>query len=316
MMFGRLKRILKESGLCLDSIRLLVWLRSRPMARILFYRFLRLRFSPAILEDVLLQEVGLQEQSKLFSLGMSVLYVGGTYKTTDVNRTSLADDEIEKLACEFHSTRLLEVGVSDGISSKANLKSEEIAEVILTDRFNCFYERHFPLGRIYYDSNKRLMGIKFLFFYLCLCLDSPSNVCNVRRIETVNPVLVEEFGIKSILQFDLFKDKLDAPVSLIKCANILNASYFSSDSIRQAVGNLARSLVSGGYLVISHNNERYENGEAMFVLKKEGRALRLVSNVNGHEVAHLFGDGEKGDGKNKILFLIPSLDLGGQRFNW
>jgi len=313
MMLSQVKHVLRESGLCLDSVRLLDWIKSSPRAKILFFRFLRLRFSPGVLEDALNQAVGSAEKSRLFSLGMSFLNVGNTYKTTGENRTGLADNEIAKLAGGYDTPRLLEVGVSDGISSCNNLRNKSFVEVVLTDRFNCFYEKRMFWGRKYYDSSRRLLGIKFLVFYINLCLERQSDISGTRKIETANPILAEEFGITSIRPFDLFQDRLDEPVNIIKCANILNESYFSGEEIRRAVDNLGLSLSEDGCIVISHNNEKYEDGEALAVLRKKAGGFHLEKELNGHELVQLF----RGDSYQpvtplmKILFLIPSLEVGG-----
>jgi hypothetical protein len=40
--------------------------------------------------------------------------------------------------------------------------------------------------------------------------------------------------------------------------------------------------------VVSQNHEKYDGGEAMFVLRKDGDALTVVESVNDHDAVTLF----------------------------
>ena len=116
---------------------------------------------------------------------------------------------------------------------------------------------------------------------------------DAERIETINPLLVVRGLASQIERFDLFNDVAPEPYSIIKCANILNSSYFPDDVIRCGVENLCRSLAESGFLIISQNNEKYVGGEAVFVLRKEFDGIRMVESVNNHDLACLFQGVEK-----------------------
>ncbi|MBI9079547.1 MAG: hypothetical protein JEY79_07390 [Pseudodesulfovibrio sp.] len=286
---SRLRHVLMESGLCFDRIRLLEWLLKHDRMRVLAFRFLRLRFSPAILSNAVKTSSDLTEAGRLFSLGMSFINVGDTYKTTTSERTVLADEVLSRLAKTLDGPQLLEIGVSDGSSSLNLLRRKDIfSSIILTDRFSHFHVRKIPLGKMFFDGDRCLLGIKLLCFYLNLALEKSSNVSDCSRIETVNPVVEKEGGISVIDQFNLFEDVLEEPVHFIKCSNILNESYFTSEQIVSAVGNLAKSLVLGGRLVVSHNNDKYKHGEAVLVLRNDPSAFCVEENLNQHELAPLF----------------------------
>ena len=288
----RLKHILMESGLCFDRVRLLDWLLTHTLLRTFAFRFLRLRFSPAILKDALRHEVDTDEAGRLFSLGISYINVGDTYKTTRSDRTFLTDNRLLSLAKTLNAPSLLEVGVSDGTSSLALLgKGNHFSRVLLTDKFSHFFERKFPFGSLYYDSESRLLGIKFLCFYINVALSKQHDTSGLSRIETVNPLVVKFYGVGAIGYFDVFKAPLDEPVQLIKCSNVLNMSYFSKKHIIHGLFNLSRSLTENGYLIVSHNNEKYSQGEALLVLVKKSSTLQVIENINSHELSSLFSDG-------------------------
>lgn len=281
--------VLRESGICLDRGRLLDWIVRRESLKILAFRYCRLRFSPAILENVRSLNVSSDERGRLFSQAISYLNVGGTYKTTGSARTQLTDAAILEFAEEYEKPRLLEVGVSDGSSAKSLLRAGDIfSEVILTDRHSVFYKKRIPFGAKFLNGDKCLLGIKFLFFYFFVASRLPRDAQGYEVVQTANPLLQEKYGVGEIDKLDIFTGKASGKVHIIKCANILNQSYFSSKEILEAVTNLARSLVEKGILVISQNNEMYSNGEAFFVLRKESGRLTVVKQVNGHPVTNLF----------------------------
>ena len=310
------KHIFRESGLCLDRPRLLDTIALRPWLRVLAFRFLRLRFSPAILENAEAQPGGTEERGRLYSLAMSHLNVGDTYKTTGRNRTVLADAALGRLAAGYSTPSALEVGVSDGISALGLLRNSALGAITLTDRFPLFHEKPIPLGRVFLNADGRLLGIKFLCFYLNI---GEGPLCDLTRytpIETANPVVRQEFGIQAIQRFDMFHDRLDKPVDLIKCANILNTDYFPDRAIRRAVANLGRNLTKSGHLVISQNNARYPKGEALFILRREDNRLVPAGEENDHDVASLFSEGlslenDRPPEPLRVFFLIPSLEFGG-----
>ena len=288
-MMARLKHLLRESGLCIDRVRLLDAIRKRRWRKVLAFRFLRLRFSPAILEDARRIECSPEERGRLFSLAISYLNVGSTYKTTCGLRTKLADEAVLDIAKGYESPRLLEVGASDGSSALPLLeKRDEFGDIVLTDRHNRFFEKKIPLGRIFLDTKKCVLGIKVLCIYLNIASDVRLKFENCFPIETVNPSLEHFHGLQRIECFDVFDEKRRRPVHLIKCANLLNCSYFSDKDILRAVDNMGRSLVDGGYLVVSQNNEKYAQGEAVFALKKNSAGFGLVHDRNEHEAARLF----------------------------
>ncbi|MBI9080010.1 MAG: hypothetical protein JEY79_09765 [Pseudodesulfovibrio sp.] len=250
---------------------------------------MRYRVSPAILADALKQDVDIEELGRLFALGTSSLKIGKIFKTTGLERTNMADDLLLKIAQEKSKPSLMEIGVSDGSSALGLLiRSDVFGRVVLTDRFSRFYVRKIPFGKVFLDAEERLYGVKLLCFFVFLSPRTVSNVSEYVVIEVVNPILREKYGIKAITRFNMFEDVLDEPVDIIKCANILNKAYFSDEEIHAAVKNICRSLNDGGSIVVTQNNEQYVDGEAGFILRKEGDGVILKEAFNEHYLVNLF----------------------------
>lgn len=286
MSWAKVKDICRRFCVCFDSISFLDWVH-RNNLQTLFFLVLRYRVSPLVLEDVSEHDAELDELGRLYALGISSLKVGNTFKTTGVDRTSIADAMLDRLA--KGSPSLMEVGVSDGSSALGHFSvPERYSRIVLTDRFTRFYIRNIPLGKMFLDSEKRLFGIKFLCFFIYLTPRPVSDDSGYVPMEVVNPILRKRYSVNKIIPFDMFKDALDDPVDIIKCSNILNVCYFPDAELLAALRNLCRSLADRGHLVVSQNNESYEGGEAALLLEKDGHGLRVIKSINSHDLLKLF----------------------------
>jgi hypothetical protein len=291
----RVLDILRKSGPAPDSAFFLRLLRQDGTLKTSLLRFLRLRVSPDALQRVRRMPLPLEERAQLFRQAISLLNVNETYKTTGSDRTRFADEAILKLTAGRDSLRLLDIGVSDGSASLALLSAlPNLREAVLTDLHPVLYGRGPRLFRVFLDGQQRLLGIKLLGLYLNLSFATPLGIQGFETIDTLNPLLAERHGIAAIHPFDALHDQLAEPVEIVKCANILNRAYFSTQQILGAADNLARSLVEGGVLVISHNNGKYAAGEAYLVLEKCGGGLRLLEEQGGHESLDLFRQAQRG----------------------
>ena len=288
MSWAGIKDFLRRFWLCIDNIKLLDWMH-RKNIQLFFFFLLRYRVSPAILTDVLKQDVDTDESGRLFALGTSRLKIGKISKTTGLERTNLADELLLKIARKEDLPDLLEIGVSDGSSSLGLFSLKDVfGRVVLTDRFSRFYERGIPFGKIILDADGRRYGVKFICFFIYLSPILVENIEGYSPIEVVNPILRKRYGIQEITRFNMFEDVLDDPVDIIKCANILNKVYFSDEQLLAAVVNLRLSLNDGGHLVISQNNNSYTDGEAVFVMQKVGSGFQVLESVNEHDIIDLF----------------------------
>lgn len=305
---------LSKSGPCFDSWRFVKMLQKNSLLRTLCLVLFRFRFSPEVLQNIRnAEDLDTAEAGKVFSSAISYVFADGTYKTTSAKRTSLADAEVRQCLSEIDSPSLMEVGVSDGSSSLELLRdSSRVDSIRLTDKHPCFYSRRMKWGRIYYDSNLRRMGFKICGFYLAVS-SSERFKGELDPIETISPLVVGVTNSSTIEQFDVFTGRLSEPVSVIKCANVLNLAYFSKQAILEAVRNLEKNIVEDGFLVISHNNERYTEGEAVVVLQKIKGQLQVVKEYGRHESLGLLTSMlvRPEVGKRKVCLLIPSLEPGG-----
>lgn len=288
----RVLNVLRKSGPAPCSVPILRWVYRGGWSVRFAQRFLRLRLSPDILEHLRALPLPLTERATLFSQAISQINVNETYKTTGLERTRLADAAILRFASGFDSVRLLDVGVSDGSASVHLLQALKNLDVaLLTDLHPVLFRRGYAWLQLFLDGQRRILGIKLLGLYLNLSLDRTLDPAPFQTIETANPLLSENYGISSIRSFNAFTDFLTKPVQIIKCANILNRAYFPDADLRKAVGNLSRSLVPGGVVIISHNNGKYAEGEAYFALQRQGDTLVLVEEKNMHESLLLFQSG-------------------------
>lgn len=306
---GWFKHFLQKSGPCIDSIDFLTWINQQHWSKSLFLRCLRFRFSPALLEDALQKGEG-----NAFSTAISQISTGETFKTTHSGRTIKADKVLMELAANFDQPSLLEVGVSDGSSARTLLENKSIFHrIILSDNHERFYEKYHSWGTTFYNGDKSLIGLKAFGLYLHLLAGNGTNENNLVPIETVNPEIKRLYDVQKIQKFDIFTDVLPEKIQLLKCANILNDSYFSKEQIKSAIDNLGQSLAEGGFLVASHNNEMYSEGEAYTVFQKKHGGMRFLKSINGHTIARFFSETEdKPEGlQQKWLLLIPSLEPGG-----
>ncbi len=288
----RLEHALKESGLCLDRPWLLRRIVGGGALATAALRFLRLKFSPLILDRVRELQLPLEQRAELFTQAISLINARETYKTTGRGRTRLVDAAILRHAEGIRPLRLMEVGVSDGVSCLELLDAlPPHAEAVLTDRHPAFTLRGGGPLCLLLDGCGRVLGLKLFCLYLNLPLALRLDPRRGRMIQTANPLLAEGTPARAVAPFDVCRDAAAEPFQIIKCANVFNRKYFADGTIRAAVANLGRSLAEGGLLFVSQNNARYPGGEAYFALQKRGGDLALVEERNGHEALELFAGG-------------------------
>lgn len=248
-----------------------------------------LRFTPALLDKIAASRASLQDCGERFSKVVSHFRFGRIFKLTSRDRTTIADAMVLRLTAQFTTPRLLEVGVSDGSSAIGLLRQRNLfSSIVLTDRHNMLFRRPFPGGEFFYDSDRNLLSLKFLFLSLDLTSLGLHGDDTLIPVETANPVLRSKYGIRSITRFDMFHDIMEPQVQIIKCANLLNRSYFTNKEMFRAARNLSRSIQEGGYLVVSQNHKGYADGEAAFALRKADGMLRFDEGVHGHMAESLF----------------------------
>lgn len=278
-----LMKTIMRSGPCVDrafALKLYLAALRRPWARRLAIAS-RFRFSPLLLDALRASPLPPGEKAELFSAAMNLFRSGGSYKTTAADRSPLTDAAV--LARLRPGARLLEAGVSDGISALGLLGAAPGAEIILSDRQAAFHASGTLFRRIYGFEDGELF-VKLPCFLLCTGLPAGAPPAGAAEISPLNPAVEAAFPGVKLAAFDVFTGRLERRADVIKCANVLNKAYFGLPDIGRALKNLSSNLEDGGWLVIGHNNPRYEGGEAFLALRREGGALALREERNGHEL--------------------------------
>jgi hypothetical protein len=233
-----------------------------------------------------------------FSKAVATLNSGTTWKTTRTNRHPLTDDLIQK-ACKGRSNILLDVGVSDGITS-----------LELIEKLNGTFERYYVTdisfhtdvilrrGKVYFfDAERRctlaaakrylvyasLKGALFPFDRLARRVLSAAPAYDdrsVNRLPLANPEIraLAKRDPRIIVQdYSVFDSWEGSPPNMIKIANVLNRDYFSADMLRTALFNLRDCLKPGGMLFVTDNRKL----EQISAFEKTGERLVLCERVNG-----------------------------------
>jgi len=270
---------------CLDNIAFLDWI-CRKKLQFWFFRVLRFGFSPELLSKLAGSGAPLSERSRLHTLATSYLRAGNTVKTTGMARTNHADQCVLDEAGKQESPRLLEVGVSDGSSALGLIEKRELfSHIALSDRYPYFMMKRNALGCRFYDVDGQTHGRKVLGLLINPINPISADVEGCTKIQSINPALVEEHGIHSIDFYDVFSSVESIKYDIIKCSNLLNLIYFDAPMIVSAVSNLLKSLNVGGCLIISHNNAKYTDGEAVICLRQisDGK-VGIYHEINDHEL--------------------------------
>ena len=196
----------------------------------------------------------------------------------------MADNYIIEHAKRNSSPSVLEVGVSDGSSALTLLKNRELfSKIKLTDRYPHYFSEEIFLGKRFYDAERKKHGVKRLFFLIDHYSQTEFDTENCARIESINCRL-KDHDVAELTYFNIFTS-VESPVfDIVKCSNVLNQSYFSESQILEAIKNIGSSLNQNGILVLSHNNDKYADSEAVVVLKKNGNTFSVIESLNQHEL--------------------------------
>lgn len=235
-----------------------------------------------------------------FSQAVSAFRVENTWKTTSSLRHTCSDKKICELVSTINKPVILDVGVSDGITSLELIEKNrgKFSKYFVTDLyFAIFYTEQNGVLYVYNPlTHKCIMRIseffniyfqgKNIFPFVNYIVEkiyrrSPNfNLSSVRRLSFCQPDLVKlaEQDNKIILKdYNVLNTWTDEPVDIIKIANVLNSSYFSYDQIKQAIKNLSIALKKNGYLLVVNNgnNERWS-----LYQKNEQSKFTVIENYN------------------------------------
>lgn len=211
-----------------------------------------------------------------FSLAISKINIGGTFKTVRSNRNKRADKEILTILKDRVSINYAEVGCSDG-SATIDIYMKYRDQFQSFDLYD-FYTKFLTAGpwffRPYTNETRRIVYFQFFMFLIYVY---PFNVKSNKRKKQIyfdNPIL-EQSGLK-VHRADIFRSAPPKEYDLIKCSNVLNPCYFTMQEIIKGIKNLKQWLKKEGYLIISHNNTMYEDEESVVVFHKKGKTLQKM----------------------------------------
>ena len=284
----------------MDRISFLDWICKNHL-QYWFFSLLRFGFSPKLLARLADQSNSytLDDYTRLHTLATSYLRAGNTVKTTGMARTRHADMCVLTAASEKNDPRLLEVGVSDGISSLGLLNNSTMfSEIKLTDRFPRYYLKEDLLSCKIYDADGVSHGMKVLGILFNTAGEKNNQCANIsscKKVETINPKIKCVSSQDVIHKFDIFNTVYEQKFDIIKCSNLLNLIYFGEKQIFNAIDNILKSLKIGGCLIISHNNSKYRDEEAVLCARQiaEGQ-LEIYHQINEHELLSVIEKSDNG----------------------
>lgn len=88
-----------------------------------------------------------------------------------------------------------------------------------------------------------------------------------------------EQGHINFIDYDVFETRETSRFTFVRCMNLLNLNYFSSDKIEGALRNIVGSLKEGGILQIGRTRLDGHNTAGYYISTRSG--LRLVREVGG-----------------------------------
>jgi chemotaxis methyl-accepting protein methylase len=249
-----------------------------------------------------------------FSLVLSDLRMGGTWKQTNRGRLTTAQDKI----CEYlvprdgNATTVLDLGASEGLTTvelAAALRRRFHAHIrVLLADLNLWLLRY-RSGPVYEYRASSGEPIMAKLGRLGLRLARQRHVQSQKpdplvalylgfqrfrsamkqdeKIYLVHP-LVERDPAISVVELDCLirNDLLCDTVDAVRASNILNPGYFSVSQMNTALANIHSYLVEGGSLVVSRNlgtsSGDVENGS---VWRKSGAVFRRIADFgSGSEI--------------------------------
>lgn len=243
-------------------------------------RILRLKYSPLFLSKKL--------NSSLFSMILSTINIWWFYKTVNYNRHKLWDNEIIKLLANKKND-FCDFWCSDwSWSINLYLKyKKSFSNYDLYDKYTwIYYKSLFPWIIIFINQDWKIVYIQI--FCILLYIFPLFNKTNIKLSNNYKFIKFDNPDIKKynleIKQADIFNNEIKKKYDIIKCANILNLEYLSITQIISFLEKLNNILKENWYIIIDHNNNKYNDNEAVLILKKINNKLIVYNNINNQEL--------------------------------
>jgi hypothetical protein len=258
--------------------------------------------------SVLLGTVSPEQEAAFFS---NLLLPSGAYKTTFPGRFADLDGRVADLLADRETLRLLDVGVSSGVTTlewvealearglhcsavaadlvvNARLAQAPLLGELLVDGQGRFLQCAGGLGvrmRPYPKGRRRLAA----WALDAAAKRASSEGTRGEAVRLVTPRLVRRQRCE-VVEYDVFVDRPEwrGRFDAVRAANLLNLAYFSSEAIRSAIGLLVTYLAPEGLLVLCRTEiETRENHASILRLRSEGRLETAARLGEGSEVEDL-----------------------------
>mgnify|MGYP001089544255 CR=1 FL=1 len=248
------------------------------------------------------------KDSKLAAIAFSTLIMeNNTSKQTNVNRFKDLEEITIKYLTESLDYKILDIGVSSGITScelLELLKKRDIQFTLYaTDKYPeiKFYKNIFFTA--YLDSNNKVKSIYTgLFFFsdllswkyflskLFFKILSKFIVIKNNKVDHCS-LLYQNFNElilnKKIVFFehDIINPLNEKNFELVRVMNLLNLGYFSNDFITTSIENIKKSIKENGMLLVGRTING-KNHASLYKLKRD--KFTLIESVNrGSEIHDL-----------------------------
>lgn len=266
------------------------------------------------------KSLSMEQKSRLFNRIMRQLLIGGVWKTTSRQRLASSTGLMLKLLPPAAGPcRFLDIGCADGSSSwetHQTLRRQGVAlQTCCADRDTFLLSGRAGLLEFFYTGSMepflcRVAGIFMLRLYPEQHRDFLSKKLaavlrryfarkglngDAERISLKNPLLDASPDL-SYERCDVFEKRADFQerFDVVRCANLLNLSYFSEAEILSALKTLSGYLKEGGYLIVSKSDDQ-EVESGVLAQKKEGTLQVREAFNQGSEISRLIG-GQPGRG--------------------
>lgn len=240
-----------------------------------------------------------------FSRCVSSICIDGVWKTTQPARHTLSNQFLCRHLAGRSGLRLLDVGVSDGVTSSNLLEALGAAcgrfwgtdlylSILAAERKGVWYFYRSSDGKCvmaitnrficYHKSSGRLNPLGLLVTWL---IRQAPDSSEAQEIRLVNPGLKRQTEMDSrvtLAEWNIFMPWSGAPMDVIRAANVLNPSYFSAERLRCALRNIFDALTEGGLLHVVDNRELEK---ATLFEKRAGRFHVVGCLAAGCEIGNL-----------------------------
>ncbi len=236
--------------------------------------------------------------------------LSGVSKQTNKDRFSVIDELSVEIIINQSLSRILDVGVSSGITSlelMRQLRASSFAgEMFVSDKFARYWVSPHRFSTDIFDADHNLVctylgpitGDSEDTWKLPLSKYIFQRAQKRGFDETIgesflllHPEVLETIrrGELIFIDFDIFENDQEGAFDFVRCINLLNLGYFSTEQIVSGLNTLHFSLVNGGILQLGRTHLEGSN-HVGFYEKTDTGFERIESIGDGPEIDQLIVD--------------------------